>query len=339
MLNGRWQTLRIVGIGLSPEYIYEIRGTELFPDNRRFGVLWMSREAIGPAFEMEGAFNDVVLTLAPGASEPEVIARLDRLLDRYGGLGAYGRSDHLSDRFLSDEIAQNRVTGTVVPRDLPRRGRLPAQRRAAPPGVDAARPDRGAEGVRLLERGVAFHYLKFAFVAVAGGALLGSLLGVWWGRRSTALYREFYRFAVLGFEAGPGSFALGVGVAAAAALVGALGAVRAAVALPPAEAMRPEPPARFRAGVLERLGLRHLMTPAARMIVRNLSRRPGRAALSTLGIALAVALLVVGRYFIDSDAAARGRAVPPGAARRRHGDLPRAAALARALRAPPSSPA
>ena len=73
VINGRWEKLRIVGIALSPEYVYEIRGAEVFPDNKRFGVLWMSREALGPLFNMEGAFNDVSLTLAPGASEPSVL--------------------------------------------------------------------------------------------------------------------------------------------------------------------------------------------------------------------------------------------------------------------------
>jgi len=300
VLNGRWQRLRIVGVALTPEYVYEIRGTDLFPDNRRFGLLWMSREAVGPAFEMEGAMNDVVLALAPGASEPEVIERLDRLLDRWGGLGAYGRSDQLSDRFLSDEIAQNRITGTVVPAIF--LGVAAFLLNVVLRRLVSTQRDQIAvlKAFGYSNASVAFHYLELAFVAVAGGALLGSLLGVWWGRAIHGLYREFYRFAVWSFEAGPGTFALGVGVAAAAALVGALGAVRAAVALPPAEAMLPEAPARFRAGAIERLGLRHVMTPAARMVVRNLSRRPGRAALSTLGMALAVGLLVVGRFFMDS---------------------------------------
>lgn len=68
VINGRWERLRIVGVALSPEYVYEIRGAEVFPDNRRFGVLWMSRQVLGPLFNMEGGFNDIALTLAPGAS-------------------------------------------------------------------------------------------------------------------------------------------------------------------------------------------------------------------------------------------------------------------------------
>jgi putative ABC transport system permease protein len=300
VLNGRWQRLRIVGIALSPEYVYEIRGTDLFPDNERFGVVWMSREAMGPAFEMEGAFNDVVLALAPGASESDVIARLDRLLARWGGLGAIGRDDQISHRFLSDEIAQNRITGTVVPAIF--LGVAAFLLNVVLRRLVATQRDQIAvlKAFGYANASVAAHYLGLALVAVAGGVLVGSGLGLWWGRAIHRLYVDFYRFAVWGFEAGPSTFALAGGVAALAALVGALGAVRTAVALPPAEAMRPEPPARFRAGALERIGLRRWLSPASRMVVRNLARRPGRAALSALGMALAVALLVVGRFFLDS---------------------------------------
>jgi putative ABC transport system permease protein len=68
VINGRWEKLRIAGVALSPEYVHEIRAADVFPDKRRFGVLWMSREALGPAFDMEGAFNNVTISLAPGAS-------------------------------------------------------------------------------------------------------------------------------------------------------------------------------------------------------------------------------------------------------------------------------
>jgi len=51
VINGRWTKLQIVGVALSPEFVYEIRGGDLFPDNRRFGVIWISRDAVERAFE------------------------------------------------------------------------------------------------------------------------------------------------------------------------------------------------------------------------------------------------------------------------------------------------
>jgi len=105
VINGRWERLRIVGVAISPEYVYEIAEGGLFPDNRRFGVLWMSRDALAPAFDMVGAFNDASLRLERGASQSDVIVRVDRALERYGGLGAYGRDEHASARFVNNAVA------------------------------------------------------------------------------------------------------------------------------------------------------------------------------------------------------------------------------------------
>jgi len=300
VLHGRWQRLRIVGIALSPEYIYEIQATSLFPDSRRFGVLWLSRDALGPPFEMEGAFNDVSLRLTADANEEEVIARVDRLLERWGGLGAFGREDQVSHRFISDEIAQNRVSGTVIPAIFLAvaafllnvvLSRLVAMQRDQIAVLKA---------FGYTNRAVALHYLGFAAAAVAAGALVGVAAGLWLGARINAIYVAFYRFPVLHFEPGATVIGLAVAVSAFAAGAGALAAVRRVLALSPAEAMRPEPPARFTAGVLERSGFGQRLPASLRMIWRNVARRPVRAGLSVLGVAFAVAILLVGRFFVDA---------------------------------------
>jgi putative ABC transport system permease protein len=300
VLHGRWERLRVVGVALSPEYVYEIQGTSIFPDNRRFGVLWISRDALGPPFEMEGAFNDVSLRLTAGALEDEVIARLDRLLERYGGLGAYGREDHVSHRFISDEIAQNRVFGTVVPAIF--LGVAAFLLNVVLSRLVAMQRDQIAvlKAFGYADRAVAGHYLGFALAAVALGSVVGVLLGLWLGARINEMYVNFYRFPVFRYEPGATVIGAAVGASALAAVVGALGAVRRVLALPPAEAMRPEPPARFRPGLLERSGAAARLPASARMIWRNLARRPWRAALSVLGMALAVSILLVGRYFVDA---------------------------------------
>ncbi len=100
IINGRRRELLIVGLALSPEYIYQIRPGELLPDEARFGVFWMERRALATAFDMEGGFNDVVLSLMHGASEQEVIARLDELIEPYGGFGAIPRSLQSSHWYL-----------------------------------------------------------------------------------------------------------------------------------------------------------------------------------------------------------------------------------------------
>ena len=300
VINGRWQRLAIVGIAISPEYVYEIGASGVFPDNRRFGVLWMSREALASAFDMTGAFNDVALTLVPGASEAGVIARVDRLLERYGGLGAYGRTDQLSARFLNDEIGQNRVSGTIIPAIFLAIAAF-LLNAALARVVGLEREQIGVlKAFGYSDWAVARHYLKLAFVILSLGAVLGIGSGLWLARLVNANYAQYYRFPAFIFRLDWTAVGIAVLVTVVAAVVAAAGAVRRVVRLPPAAAMQPEPPARYHAGPLERLGVQRLLAAPGRIIARNLERRPFRAALSALGIACAVAILMVGRFFIDA---------------------------------------
>ena len=300
VMNGRLRQLEIVGVALSPEYIYEIRPGDIFPDNRRFGVLWMNRRSVAAVFQMDNAFNDLTLTLAPEGSEGSVIEAVDRILAPYGGFGAYGRSDQTSHRFVSNELDELRVFGTFLP--------------AIFLGVTAfllhlvlsrlINVER--EQIGLLKafgysnRDVGLHYLKLAVAAIIGGIVLGILLGAWIGTAMNSLYGEYFHFPIVEFTISLSvilwSFVISIGAAA----VGAASAVRRAVALPPAEAMRPEPPASFKAGFLESSGVKNLLSAEWRIIARNLARHPVKALLSAFGISLSIGLLFVGFYFFDA---------------------------------------
>ena len=301
VIHGRWQRLRIVGLALSPEYVYEIRGAgDVFPDNRRFGVVWMAYGDLAPAFDLEGAFNDITLTLAPGASEAGVIDRLDRRLARYGGLGAYGREDHVSHRFVTDEITETQVTSVAIPAIFLGvtafllhlvMSRLVATQRDQIAVLKAFGYGSGTVGG---------HYLKLALVPVLAGSAAGSAAGLWFATGLAKVYARFYQFPVLRYEPEPGIVALAILIGGGSALFGAWDAARRAMALPPAEAMRSEAPARFRRGWLERLAGRRLASPETRILLRNLERRPWKSLLAILGIALAGAIVILGWYAWDA---------------------------------------
>src|SRR6185295_10486409 len=95
VINGRRRYLDTVGIVSSPEYVYSIRPGEIMPDDSRFGVFWMEQRALGAAFDLDRAFNDVAIVLAPAARSGSVIAELDVILGQYGGTGAIDRSQQL----------------------------------------------------------------------------------------------------------------------------------------------------------------------------------------------------------------------------------------------------
>lgn len=300
VINERWQQLRIVGIALSPEYIYAIEGGSLFPDNQRFGILWMNREAIATAFDLKGAFNDVALSLMPGAKQAEVIFRLDLLVKPYGGLGAYGREDQISNQLLDSEIQGLSAAAVMVPAIFLGiaafllnlvLSRLISTQREQIAVLKAFGYDNLAVG---------FHYLKLVLVITLGGAAMGTALGIWLGSLMTQVYTQYFQFPVLQYRVEPTLLLTATGISGAAAILGTMTAVRQAVSLPPAEAMRPEPPATFRATLLERLGLQRFLSPVGQIILRNLERRVLQTGLAILGISAAVAILVIGRYFEDA---------------------------------------
>ena len=301
VINGRRRALFIVGLALSPEFVYPIRPGEILPDEKRFGVLWMDRRALAAAFSLDGAFNDVVLTLMPGASEPDVLARVDRILESgYGGLGAVPRALQASHWYLANELLQLKNSGAYVPviflgvaaflLNIVLSRLVLVQR----PQVAALM----ALGYSNHE--VAWHYVKSSLVIAALGAVIGVGAGAWLGWAMTRLYTHYFHFPILLYRLQAGLVLQSVGLGVLAAALGGIGAVWRAARMAPAEALRPEAPARYSVSLAERTGLGRFLTQPARMIARALQRHPGRAALSVLGIGLATALMVVGTFTLDS---------------------------------------
>lgn len=300
VLNGRLQRMRIVGVALSPEYIFQIGPGAFLPDDRRFGVFWTSRQHLEAAFDMEGAFNDVTLRLMRGASIAPVIAHLDQILEPYGGIGSYDRSDQVSARFLDDEIKQLRATGLVVPiiflsvaaflLNVVLARRIELQRSSI-----ATLKAFGYSGTE-----VAWHYLKFALLIAVAGGVLGAGLGSWLAAGLFQLYAQFYRFPAISFEPNPKVMLTGGLVSVLSGTVGAWIAVRRVIALQPAEAMRPAAPARFHRGWLDRLWVLLRLSPMMVMVLRRLRRRPVATGLSMLGIAFSVAVLLISNFGMDA---------------------------------------
>jgi putative ABC transport system permease protein len=300
VINGRRRRLEIAGIALSPEYLYTIRPGDIVPDDKRYGILWMNRDELAAAFNMSGGFNDVALGLMPGASEKNVIADVDRLLERYGGLGAVPRSLQLSHWYLNNELNQLQSFGVIIPLIFMSvaafllnvvLSRIVSVQREQIAALKAL-------GYTNSEVGV--HYYQWGIVVALLGTALGLAAGMWLASSLVRIYNDFFRFPLLEFQVAPRILATVTLVSLVTALLGTRGAVRRAVKLPPAEAMRPQSPANYHVSLIERIGLGAWLSPTSRIIVRNISRRPYRSALSAIGIAFGAAMVIVGMFFLDA---------------------------------------
>ena len=147
---------------------------------------------------------------------------------------------------------------------------------------------------------IAWHYVKWALLIGGVGVLIGIAAGAWLGQMIIGLYNQFFQFPVLLYRLSLRVLLGATAMTLAAAGLGAFSAVRRAVRIPPAEAMRPEPPARYKRSLFETpLVARHLGN-AGRMVLRNIARHPIRSAASIVGVGFAAAILVVGFVFIDA---------------------------------------
>ena len=291
-MNGARRSFHIVGLAQSPEFLYTTAPGELVPDDSRFGVIWMSRTALEAAYDMDGAFNEALLSLGRDADMAAIINAVDRILEPYGGLGAYGREDQTSNRFISEEILGLRASSTGVP---------PVFLAVAAfllyivvsRMVEAERNQIGllkAFGYTDLE--VGSHYFKLILAISLGGALAGCLMGVASGRAMTGLYVEYYKFPFLVFRVNPSSFVMGFAVSVLTASVGGLVVLRRVFVLTPATAMRPPvPPDYSRTRRIGRV-LNSVLDQPSRMVLRRVTRHAGRMAGAILGIAAGMALSV-----------------------------------------------
>ena len=296
ILNGRKRELTIVGTALSPEYIFSVGPGDIMPDDRRFAIIWMSEKALASAYDLEGAFSSVTIKLLRGASEREVITRLDSLLDRHGGQAAFGRKDQTSHAWLDHELDMlKNMSRTLPPIFLLVSAflvNLTLNRFIA-----LEREQIGllkALGYRNVE--IVSHYLKLVIVIVIVGIALGSTAGTWLGVYVTRLFGDYFRFPFLVFAKSTDVYVIAAVLSVIAAAVGAIRALRDVVVLSPAISMQPPAPPRFQRVLPATFAIDKVVSQPTMIMLRNITRYPVRATFTMLGMALATAILVVSLF-------------------------------------------
>jgi putative ABC transport system permease protein len=300
VIYGRHQNLRIVGVGLAPNYVYALAPGDIIPDDTRFGIFWMGRKALEAATNRTEAINSIAIKLRRDASEEEVIRQVDRVVAPYGGTGAYGRKDHLSNAFLDNELTQLKAMTRVIPPVF----LLVATFLVYIVLGRMIRIERGQIGLLKAfgysDLAVGWHYLKFALAIAAIATVIGAAAGAWMGQATAGMYTQYFHFPFLSYSVPPGIIAVAAALSFGAAALGALGGVWQAASLSPAVAMSPPAPPIYRAGLTERLGHWAGFTATGHMIVRHIARWPGRSAVTVFGVGLSAGLLFATLQFLDS---------------------------------------
>lgn len=291
-INGARRRLQIVGLAQAPEFLYTTAPGEFAPDDSRFAIIWMNEEELAAAFDVDGAFNELLVALDPGTQTKSVIEALDRLLEPYGGTGAYGVSEQISNRFIIEEISSLKVSSRFVPPIFMGVAsfllyivisRIIASERMQIGLLKAF-------GYSSLEVGA--HYFKLVAIIAVGGAVIGCALGIMSGQNLAVTYQKYYKFPFLIFDVDPKSFLIAIMVSLSAASAGGVFVLRRIFNLAPAEAMRPPAPANYSGSAKLFAALKKHLDQPTRMVLRRLARQPLRAASAITGIAAGMGISV-----------------------------------------------
>lgn len=300
ILNGKREYLTLVGIVLSPEFVYAIREQDLLPDNRHFGIFWIPCDTLAASYEMEGAFNSLVLTTAKGASKKAVIDKVDAILKPFGGTGSFANDALLSNRFVSNELRQLQFLSIIIPFIFISTaafllgivsGRLITIQRQQIATLKA---------VGYNNRVIGWYYLKLISAIVFLGTLVGLILGLWMGQTMTNLYRLYFHFPRYDYVLKARVPFWAILISAIAAFAGTLTSLRRIVSLPPAEAMRPPMPPSYSHSFFDKLPGVNRLNAGNKMILRYLSRQPLRSLITIIGLGLAIAIIILGYFWSDS---------------------------------------
>ena len=217
IINGRRKELRIVGVAFSPEYVFQIKPGDMLPDPEHFGILWMEHEALSMAYDMDGAFNDVAISLhARHADRRRDSARRLGCWSPTAGSAHFARKDQLSHLLLESDIQGLRTAGLIAPTIflcvaafllnvvLTRLTSLQREQIAA----------LKAFGYTNLQ--IAWHYMKFVLLITMAGGLIGTLGGMWLAHDFTKLFLRVYQYPELVFQVRPNVVANAVLVAGGA---------------------------------------------------------------------------------------------------------------------------
>ncbi len=296
IVHGRAQWFTVSGIAVSAEYLYQVKPGTLFPDFKRYAIIWAPENSLAAALDMQGAFNQAILRLTPQANKSDVIAEVDRLLAPYGSTGALGRDNQMSHAVLNNEFKELTVMATFFPAiflavatfllNIVFKRLIGIQR------------DQIAiiKAFGYSTRQVTMHYAFIVTLITLFGVLLGVACGTWLGHGLAALYQKSFHFPYLRFVLDWRVAGIGAIVSLLAALTGTAYAVYAAASEPVAEAMRPPAPQHFRRTILETIGLSRILSPSTRMVWRQLERHPIKALLTIVAIAFASAIVMMTQF-------------------------------------------
>lgn len=301
LVDGDERDYWIVGLAVSPEYIYPIASKEyLLPSPSTFGIAFLRRDQAEEMLGAWGLVNDLAVTCQPGRCAA-IMGQVERMLQPYGSKAPEPREDQPSYYALNADLEAFRPMAMFFPAFLLFTAALTLYtvlRRL----VESQRAVIGFLRASGFTRGqVVAHYAMLPMLLGLVSGSVGLAVGQGLAIGITQLYLAALNIPLLAAPMHWDMAVTGLLLGTGACLLGGVGPALGSARLAPAEALRDAPVAAGR-----RLAIERLIPPLARasslikMPMRNLARRPGRTVWAVLGVAAASALIIISGSYRDA---------------------------------------
>lgn len=295
IVEGKKKSLRIVGMGRNPEFIYAMRtATDIFPTPGTFGIAYMPYNIMKNLFSDNETVNNIIFTLKPNAEYKSIEELLKPELKPYGLKAIYPRKDQVSHLLLTEEINGVKAAANTLPiiflmiaaMILYIMLKRMIERQRGQIGI--------LKAFGYSKKEIMYHYLSYAFVIGLVGGILGGLLGTALSYPYTAMYQMYFNMPGLEGSFSLQYFLLSILMSLGFALFAGYQGCKKSLTLEPAEAMRPPAPMAGKATIIEKITIFwHMLTVQGKMAVRNITRHPGRSFFMFLGITFTFVLLAL----------------------------------------------
>lgn len=295
IINGNEVRLKVIGSVTNPEYVYSIKdASELVPDNRRFGVIYIKKSFGQAILGTNGSINSASMLLREGTDIEKAKDDVKKLLKEYGVTEVVDREDQISNRMISEKLKGLQSTGGAFPVLFfivaaviiyITMGRMVENQRNQIGVLKAF----GFGNMRIL-----LHYLSFSACLAISGSLIGSIFGMYLGKAFTELQNVYFNLPTGDMKIYPELVVPASLLTLFFCLLAGYNSCKKVFKIMPSEAMRPKSPLKGKKIIIEKVELLwKSLNYSWKIILRNVFRYKRRALLTSIGVIFATSITVV----------------------------------------------
>lgn len=301
IVSGRRLSFKVIGTAGSPEFMFKIKNPLEFPDFDTMVVIMMSQQQAEKVLGMPGEVNQVLVKIAPGASQSEIKESVEAILAPYGVTSSYPRHDQASHKYIQSQVDSLILAAKLMPPGffaVAMMVQFVLLRRL----IKSQRLQIGVlKALGYENHAIMIMFTGYSLAITTSGILLGLPAGTALAGSVSDLLGQMLELTVASSGINWPILLNVMVITTAVGLASGILASWEVMRINPVEAFHNEVPSANSRTLFEQWSYLWENTNSSwKMSLRSISRNRGRFGSTIMGIAVTASLILVAIYFIDS---------------------------------------